>query len=121
MLLLVCLGAYHVYAHGGQVAKQLVSKSRAVSAQFYHEISMLAQNLAEAERVLYANHRVEEELLHLLAQAAKRSTPTSGVSIPPQFDLVIGLEEGIKLGTQDPQQLLGLCCISSVDYNMLLS
>ena len=104
--LCVCLGAHHVYAHGGQVAKQLVSKSRAVSAQFYHEISMLAQNLAEAERVLYANHRVEEKLMHLVAQAAKRSTPTSGVSIPPQFDLVIGLEEGIKLDTQDPQKLL---------------
>ena len=63
----VCLGAYHVYAQGGQSLKQLLSKSRAVSAQFYHEISMLAQNLSEAERVLYANHRVEEELMGFVA------------------------------------------------------
>ena len=112
----VCLGVHHVYAHGGQVARQSVSKSRLVSAQFYHEISMLAQNLAEAERVLYANHRVEEKLLHLLAQAKKTTLtqpaldPDTGMIDPAATTVeeVFLSEDGkmVNFRPQDPQKLL---------------
>lgn len=88
----------------------LVSKSRAVSAQFYREVQRLRQNLGEAERLLYANHRVEEKLMQLVAKGAKNSTLTSGVSVPPRITLgmVVPIGDGkeIDAAQQNPEQLL---------------
>lgn len=107
----LCLGAYHIYARSSQTARQQVS-SITVSAQFYHKISMLAQNLTEAELLLYANHRVDEKLLHLVTKGARQSTLTSGVAVPPRITLgmILPLGDGkeVNLGTRDPQELLDL-------------
>ena len=104
-------GGNGVYARGVASAEQMLSKSRAVSAQFYREVQRLRQNLGEAERVLYANHRIDEKLLHLLLQEAKQSPLTEDTSAIA--DILIGseitkLEDGeeITIIKRDPQQLL---------------
>ena len=110
LVMSLCIGNCHIYARDALSLSQIVSKARAVSAQFYREIGMLTKNLAEAERVLYANHRVEEKLLRLLAQVAIRPSLPSSVSVPPHLAIntVLHLGDGkeIDLGTQDPQPLL---------------
>ncbi len=126
----VGLSTDRLYARAAQGVAQILNKSRAVSAQFYREIGMSAQNLAEAELVLHASHRVDEKLRHLLAQtarhylmfanpqysssvldrAAARVGPDSDVltSSQPTFGDVILLADGteVDLRAQDPQPLL---------------
>ena len=102
-------GGNGVYARTPVSAAQVVSKSRAVTAQFYGEVQRLRQNLGEAERVLYTNHRIDEKLMHLVAEGAKQSTLTSGESVPPRITLgrIVPLDGGKEIDVgADPQQLL---------------
>ena len=105
---LMVAGGNSVYASNG--ASMALSKSRAVSAQFYREVQRLRQSLAEAERVLYASHRIDEKLMHLVAEGARNSTLTSGSSVPPRITLgmIVPIGDGkeIDLRTQEPQKLL---------------